>query len=245
VPKVTSAKAKGKQPRRARGSLSREQIVQGAFDLSTRTSIDQLTMPALAKHMGVGVTSIYWYFRTKDELLDALVLEAFQIFYRVLPWAEETDDWRSSLRRYFTAFRRILLDEPVIADLIVNRVRPDQSADWEATSNLIAKRMNHEIGNLVAAGFSSRAAWAAYAMLSTYTRGCVRNERLTSERLLLIPEDSVLQRLGWPRDISAYKYLLKVRAIASPSMASDEDFQFGLDIAIAGLVMELERHPVK
>ncbi len=35
-------------------------------------SIDNLSMPQLARHLDVGVTSIYWYFRRKDELLDAM-----------------------------------------------------------------------------------------------------------------------------------------------------------------------------
>ena len=29
-------------------------------------------MPGLAQHLDVGVTSIYWYFRKKEELLNAM-----------------------------------------------------------------------------------------------------------------------------------------------------------------------------
>ena len=53
--------------RRARGSISAEEIIAGAFDVAGRVSLSEFSMPMLAKHLGVGVTSIYWYFRKKDD----------------------------------------------------------------------------------------------------------------------------------------------------------------------------------
>ena len=58
--------------RRDRGSISADEILKGAFDVAAQVSIDNLSMPVLAKHLDVGVTSIYWYFRRKDDLLDAM-----------------------------------------------------------------------------------------------------------------------------------------------------------------------------
>jgi len=58
--------------RRERGSISVEEILTGAFEVAAHVSIDNLSMPVLARHLDVGVTSIYWYFRRKDELLDAM-----------------------------------------------------------------------------------------------------------------------------------------------------------------------------
>ena len=68
--------------RRERGSISVEQIVNGAFEIAAEGSIDNLSMPVLAKHLDVGITSIYWYFRKKDDLLDAMTdraLDAVQL----------------------------------------------------------------------------------------------------------------------------------------------------------------------
>lgn len=61
-----------KRKRRERGAISVEEILSGAFDVAAAVSIDNLSMPQLAKHLDVGVTSIYWYFRRKDDLLDAM-----------------------------------------------------------------------------------------------------------------------------------------------------------------------------
>ena len=57
--------------RRARGSLSQDEILEAAAQLIDRGGLVQLSMGALARHMDSGVTSIYWYFRSKDELLQA------------------------------------------------------------------------------------------------------------------------------------------------------------------------------
>jgi AcrR family transcriptional regulator len=66
--------------RRDRGSINVDQILNGAFEIAADVSIDNLSMPVLAKHLDVGVTSIYWYFRRKDDLLDAMSDRALERF---------------------------------------------------------------------------------------------------------------------------------------------------------------------
>ncbi|MGB8792028.1 MAG: helix-turn-helix domain-containing protein, partial [Mycobacterium sp.] len=61
-----------KRQRRQRGSISVDEIINGAFEVANEASVDGLSMPLLAKHLDVGVTSIYWYFRKKDDLLNAM-----------------------------------------------------------------------------------------------------------------------------------------------------------------------------
>jgi AcrR family transcriptional regulator len=42
-------------------------------------------MPTLAKELGCGVTSIYWYFRSKDDLVVALAERVEKRMYARLP----------------------------------------------------------------------------------------------------------------------------------------------------------------
>jgi transcriptional regulator, TetR family len=62
---VTTEATADKRRRRERGSINPDDIVSGAFELAEQVSIDNLSMPMLGKHLDVGVTSIYWYFRKK------------------------------------------------------------------------------------------------------------------------------------------------------------------------------------
>jgi len=81
---VTKATA-GKRQRRERGSINPHDIIDGAFALADEVSIDNLSMPLLGKHLGVGVTSIYWYFRKKDDLLNAMTDRALGKFTFATP----------------------------------------------------------------------------------------------------------------------------------------------------------------
>lgn len=51
--------------RRERGSINVDKILNGAFEVAADVSVDHLSMPLLAKHLDIGVTSIYWYFRRR------------------------------------------------------------------------------------------------------------------------------------------------------------------------------------
>ena len=67
-----------KRQRRERGSINPDDIINGAFELAEEVGIDNLSMPLRGKHLGVGVTSIYWYFRKKDDLLNAMTDRALR-----------------------------------------------------------------------------------------------------------------------------------------------------------------------
>ena len=86
-----------KRQRRERGSISVDEIINGAFQVAEEVSVDGLSMPLLAKHLDVGVTSIYWYFRKKDDLLNAMTDRALGQYDFATPFVEG-QDWRDSLR---------------------------------------------------------------------------------------------------------------------------------------------------
>ncbi len=77
-----------KRPRRERGSINPDDIIKGAFELAEEVGIDNLSMPLLGKHLGVGVTSIYWYFRKKDDLLNAMTDRALRQYVFATPYVE-------------------------------------------------------------------------------------------------------------------------------------------------------------
>src|SRR5215212_774046 len=81
--------------RRERGSISVDEILNGAFEVAAEVSIDNLSMPLLARHLDVGVTSIYWCFRKKNELLDAMTDRALARYEFTVPFIDASN-WRAS-----------------------------------------------------------------------------------------------------------------------------------------------------
>jgi AcrR family transcriptional regulator len=218
--------------RRPRGTLNRADIIAAAFEIvAGQDGVDGLSMPRLARHLKVGVTSLYWYFRSKDDLMSALTEEAADRLCRLLP-DYRGQPWDEHLCRYFRDFRRVFLDNPAVCDLIVLRA-PSEARSPEATRRFFTL-LEREISALVDAGFPVRDAVDAYMTLSVYTRGSVLNERLfrTAEEQLerggyRMPEPDV--------DPESFPVMAGVAEYWVPSFSTEEKFEAGIGFIIDGL----------
>ncbi len=158
--------------RRDRGSLSADEILAGAFDVAAEVSIDKLSMPLLAKHLDVGVTSIYWYFRRKDDLLDAMTDRALERFEFTVP-SIDASNWRASLRDHAQTMRRHFRGDPILCDLVLIRSHFGGRALRSAF-----REIEQPIAALVQAGLTPEQAVATYGAISIHTRGSAVLERL-------------------------------------------------------------------
>ena len=146
VPVVAKQATADKRQRRERGSINPDDIISGAFELAEQVSIDNLSMPLLGKHLGVGVTSIYWYFRKKDDLLNAMTDRALSKYVFATPYVEASD-WRETLRNHARLMRKTFMGNPILCDLILIRAALSPKA-----ARLGAQEMERAIANLVEAG---------------------------------------------------------------------------------------------
>ncbi|MBU8818435.1 TetR/AcrR family transcriptional regulator C-terminal domain-containing protein [Mycolicibacterium goodii] len=161
-----------KRQRRERGSINPEDIIKGAFELAEKVSIDNLSMPLLGKHLGVGVTSIYWYFRKKDDLLNAMTDRALREFVVATPYVE-AKDWRESLANHARTMRKAFMGNPILCDLILIR-----SALSPRAARLGVQEVESAIAGLVEAGLSVEDAFDTYSAVSVHIRGSVVLHRL-------------------------------------------------------------------
>jgi len=194
-------------------------------------------MSRLAKKLDIGVMSMYWYFRNKDDLLDALSDEAARRFAELLPDLSGYP-WDEHLREYFRAFRRIYREQPVLRDLIIMRA-PMQYRSHEALHSYF-ERLEREIAVLVDAGFTIDAAARAYAVLSIYARGCLINERLFADSGQERNSAEYNAALG-QIDFAGMPYLAKVHGVWDPEVAMEGEFEHGLGLIIEGLRSMLEQ----
>lgn len=162
--------------RRPRGSIDAEMIVRGAVELARRDGLDQLSMPALAKHLGIGVTSIYWYFKNKEELLRRMNHDAMLDDLRQSLHADdfEPGQWREFLRQQSVSARERFGSDDLLADLVYTR---RQTFD-DQTYATVLRHVEATLRLLVAAGFTPEDAWNLFWDLALYTRGFVATERL-------------------------------------------------------------------
>jgi AcrR family transcriptional regulator len=181
--------------------------------------LDAFTMRGLAAELGIGTMTLYGYFRTKDQLLDALIdagaEELFEIPYK-------PRSWDARLRQLFLNLHRSHLKHPAIVELRYKRPLLSPGA-------LRFTEICMEI--LTAAGFDNRDAARAYRLLFVYTFGSSAfgpGRRPQADR-----EQTVAALSGLPVDL--YPALLGAAKEAADAMADESLFEFGLELLLEGL----------
>ena len=203
---------------RTRGALTREQVAAAALELADAEGLDALSMRVLAERMGVGTMTLYGYFASKDELLDAVVDSAVS---ERDPFVLEGSP-RGQLRGVAMAAHRSLHRHPSLVELRVRRpvLRPESLRFAEAVLSILLK-----------AGLDRREAARAFRLLFTYTFGYaalspseVTEEHRAAARAALseLPADQ-------------YPSLSGAVEEASDAMGGEEAFAYGLDRILDGL----------
>ena len=223
---MPKAAPKAIRRRRQRGSINAEEIISGAFEVARRESLDQLSMPALAEHLGVGVTSIYWYFRKKDDLLNAMTDVAVDAYILQMPPLEDGLPWQEVLFNHFRDSREAHRNDPILSDLLLIRT---------ATYTRNATRRVFEIeedmiGRLVGAGFTTENAFMVYNAASIYVRGMIIHDRI----LRLSDTPTLDDRQRRIADWSSMPLLESQIDRHSLAGTTDEDFDFGMARLISG-----------
>jgi AcrR family transcriptional regulator len=219
---VASKATADRRQRRERGSINPADIIDGAFELADEVSIDNLSMPLLGKHLGVGVTSIYWYFRKKDDLLNAMTDRALSKFTFATPYVE-AGNWRESLRNHARMMRKTFLSSPILTDLILIRGALSSKA-----RRLGVEQMEKAIATLVDAGLSAENAFDTYSAVSLHVRGTVVLERLHEKTRDLEDGEHTFERREI--DPKATPLIAKLAAKGHHFAAADEkNFEYGLN----------------
>lgn len=202
---MQASKPQRQSVRRARGSLTEDAIVETAFAIAADSSIEELSIPLVAKSLDVGVTSIYWHVRNKSELLDAMTDRALR--RSGLPAFVESDDWRESLKAHARGVRQTFLGNPVLTDLILIR-----GALSPMARRLGAQETEKAIASMIRAGLDEQTAEVTYAAVSELVRGSILLERLAQKhraaRAAECADDGVSADAALPQDNRPFELLL-------------------------------------
>jgi AcrR family transcriptional regulator len=223
VPKTAQ---KGTRRRRQRGSINAEEIIAGAFEVARRVSLDQLSMPVLAEHLDVGVTSIYWYFRKKEHLLNAMTDVAVDKYIREMPPMPEDEPWQDVFYNHFRNSRDAHRNDQILSDLLFIRT----STYTQDATRRIFEAEEAVISRLVHAGFTADNALMVYNAASVYTRGMIIHDRIL--RLSNTPtlDDRQRRMTDWST-MPLLGSLIDRHPLAG---TTDEDFAFGMARLISG-----------
>lgn len=146
--------------------LDRETVIEAALKLLNEVGIDSLTTRKLAEGLGVQQPALYWHFRNKRALLDALA-GAMLIKKHKHSRPKSSEDWRVFLRKNARSFRKALLSFRDGARVHAGTTPPSEE-------NGIAQA---QIQFLCEAGFHPREATWALITISHYVVGAVLEQQ--------------------------------------------------------------------
>src|ERR671929_1483917 len=147
----------------SRAQLSRERVLETAVAFADRHGLEALSMRKLGEELGASAMSAYYYFATKEQLLDGMV---DVVFSEIEPPSLELD-WKTAMRRRAISTREAL-----------NRHRWAIGHMEGRTDHGPANIRLHDavLGCLRAAGFSLEATVHAYSVQDAYIYGFVLQE---------------------------------------------------------------------
>jgi TetR/AcrR family transcriptional regulator, tetracycline repressor protein len=219
TPPSTPPAARGRKGGRPR-SLTRDQIVDAALEVVDTEGLEALTVRRLAEHLRVGQMTLYGYFRTKDEIVDAL---GARVLGDLATTIQGEGQWPDRLAEAFRGIRTAMLRHPAASAFLLS-TQGTHGPELDRVRDVL-------IGVLLEAGLSPRRAVDAIAVLSSYVIGWASVESTHARRH---PDHEQLDRIAH-LDAAAYPHLAAVWD--TWTRRTDESaFETGLLLLIDGLV---------
>jgi AcrR family transcriptional regulator len=199
--------------------LSREQIVDVALELIDTDGLDHFSTRKLAAALGVRGPSLYNYFATKDDILQAVANEVTASVDISMLGKEE---WDEGLRCWARSYRAVLLAHPNIVPFLVQGPgrRPAALAMADAV-----------FGSLVEAGWPASRATRIGALMRYFVAGSA-----LGSFALGFPDDPEVYDERYPH-LRRQAHLLT----GHRSQVDEGAFEMGLSALLEGLRLEYER----
>jgi AcrR family transcriptional regulator len=205
-----------------RRSLSAEQIVAAALELTRDVGLEGLTMAVLAQRLGVGAMTLYSYFSSRDELLDAMARRAAVELYD-----QHVDldgaSWDVELQAHYRAIRASLKRHPTLADLLFYRGQVLVAANAEH-DDTIAAHIRRHVQAMIQGGIEPGLAVRSFFGLSMFTlASALRPEDLATSTTYRGQLEQVLQSAGYSTGTDDARF------------GSDDEFEVMLELLLRGL----------
>ncbi len=202
-----------KRKRPIKRELTHESIRDAALRLIDRDGLETLSMRKLGAELGCEGMALYWYYPSKDALLDAVVDKLMTAVAAQI--AAKPADWVDALRALATAYREIAHEHPKAFPLLATR-RFATDNTYAFLERLFELAREHGVDDRTVARF--------YRVVSSYCNGFALNE-LAAPRGQQDPTATLRKKY---RRVAAVSEWLEPKYL-------DEMFRFGLELQLDAL----------
>jgi AcrR family transcriptional regulator len=212
-----------------RPSLTRESIVATAIILADKGGLAALSMRKLAKELDVQAMSLYYHFKTKDELIVQMTDLLIGQIDTAISAHDSASDWRAILTSRAIAAKSVFQKHPWLPFVLDTQVQSGR------------KRLEYNdtyIGTLRKAGFPIELSLKVISLVDSYLYGfCRQLSHLTDS------EESFEEQAGKfsaAFDAAEYPYLNEATTLVMNNGYDEHaDFLFGLRLILNGVHSEL------
>lgn len=209
-----------------RQTIARENIVEAAFTLLDEAGMEGVTLRKVACSLGIRAPSLYWHFKSKQALIDAMADAMTRDVARDIPQGQH---WRQTLLQIAREFRLAFKAHRDGARVY--------AGTFLATENVL-RVGEASIAALVGAGAPVRFAATTSMDLVYYTMGFVIEEQSW-------PGDGSMEALGEAFMALAeqrFPHCWQARDVWS-EVEFDTRFEQGLSLMLDGIELRLARTP--
>jgi AcrR family transcriptional regulator len=153
--------------------VNRERVAQAGLKLLNEVGLEQLTLRLIGRELKVQAATIYWHFKSKEELLDEMAAIVLAEGARQLIPGRISSDWTVWATSFGTGLRKTLLAYRDGARMVSGTRLPD--TQYMRTAERIGAR-------LVESGFTIRQAVVLLSTIYNYTLSFVMEEQAVFPR---------------------------------------------------------------
>jgi AcrR family transcriptional regulator len=211
-----------------RRSLTRQRILRAAVKIMDSEGLDAVSMRRIGRELGVEAMSLYNHVEDKAAILDGIC----EVVMAEFDFPEANADWTELARTGARAWRDMMRAHPNVIGLFAERKHPLSSVD-------ALRPMEFALDTLKRSGLSDADTVKAFRVFGGYIMGFVLMEAgnmmsgvggeetpTPAQAAALLPVDQV------PSFVAMLPHLTE----CDP----DENFDFGLELIIAGIQARLE-----
>jgi TetR/AcrR family transcriptional regulator, tetracycline repressor protein len=148
--------------------VNREIVVRAALALLNQVGLEQLTLRRLAKELKIQAPTLYWHFKSKEELVDAMATLVLAEGAPGLVPSKDATDWKIWVNAFGRGLRQTLLKYRDGARVVAG----------SRLSDTVYMETAERVGNrLVEARFSVRQAVVLLSTIYTFTIAFVIEEQ--------------------------------------------------------------------
>lgn len=215
-----------------RNNLSREKIVGAALEIADTQGIDALSMRVLGARLSVEAMALYYHFKNKHELVEAM-LDAIHAYIRV---PDDDAPWDDFIRQRSWSVVEVLSKHGWAAPIMESGVSPGQRTMEDRERFLSSLRR---------AGFDVENAVHAITLVDVFTYGFVA--QLVQLSFSTKKEAAAVGKrvIGlFPAEKFPYMREMVGEHMMKKGYDPMDEFHYGLELIIAGLDRNLQKNPV-